>query len=1032
MPPRRARRALPLLALLLGLVPSTAHGQGLPLRCYGVREGLAHSRVTAILQDAAGYLWIGTWEGASRFDGYGFAEFGRQEGLAAPIVSAVAQDPRGDLWFASRGEGLIRLPGRPDEAAPRTGSPERFDLSSPTRLPGAGRVDALVFSTRGVLWAVTEAGIFRGVPGAHGRPHFTLVLRRDPADVPWRGALRDPAGRVWLGAGSELVEGTDRGLVRHGRPPGGRSGIVALAEGSGGRILAATASALFELTPPAPGRDGRNGGSWRPIPLELGSARPVETLSHGPGDALWIGTRHGLVRWAQGRRELFSTAQRLPDDEILALAPDRDGNLWIGTAAAGICRLSPESLRSFNWQEGLPDPDVRKVVEDRAGRVYASTAQGGIVSVAGDAISPVPGTRTPPFDTIGRRILQDRTGDWWLGTDEGIYRIRGPALELSRAERLGGDDGLPDDAVAAFPGLFEDPGGALWIALRDGRVFRRPRRPAGASLFDERFDPVPPEEVPAGLQALAADRTGGLWLAGAGGLVRRAPDGSSSRLAPGPGLPETRARSLFADARGRLWIALAARGLSRTDDPGAAAPAFSHLSTADGLASDVVGAVCADRFGRLYLGSGRGLDRLDPASGRLRHFTLEDGLAGDFVNDLLCDRRGDVWVATATGLSRLSPDPPHPPPPPPPVYLTRVRIAGDELPLPATGVRRLAGLTLPASRNQVELDFVGLSFAGDAPPRYQYRLDGARGSWSLPSERRTVDYAHLEPGTYRFLVRAVNPDGVASREPAELSFNVLPPFWRRGWFLALMAATVAAAGFWLHRVRQERAVALERIRRQIATDLHDDIGAGLSQIAILSEVTRRAPAAETGRGLGEIAELARGLRESMADIVWAVDPRRDWLANLVSRMRQVAFDLLEGEGMRVDFQAPDEELIEHVGLGPDQRRHILLLFKEAVHNIVRHARASRAVLRVELADGHLLLTIEDDGRGFDPAGRFEGHGLADMQHRAEALGGTLEILSTPGRTRLSLAVPIRRRAFPRPFMRLPWPGRARTVGPGEK
>ena len=199
----------------------------------------------------------------------------------------------------------------------------------------------------------------------------------------------------------------------------------------------------------------------------------------------------------------------------------------------------------------------------------------------------------------------------------------------------------------------------------------------------------------------------------------------------------------------------------------------------------------------------------------------------------------------------------------------------------------------------------------------------------------------------------------------------------------------------VHAYRVRQVLAIERIRRQVAIDLHDDVGSGLSQVAILSEVARRDAAPGAAALMTETAGLARAMRESLSDIVWAVDPRKDKLADLVRRMRQVAFNALEADGCQVEFHAPGDDRIERVGLAPDRRRHLLLIFKEAVTNIVRHAHASRVAIDLTLHSGAISLAIHDDGRGFDPGRRFDGHGLHSMERRAAELGAQLSIESTP-------------------------------------
>jgi signal transduction histidine kinase len=227
-----------------------------------------------------------------------------------------------------------------------------------------------------------------------------------------------------------------------------------------------------------------------------------------------------------------------------------------------------------------------------------------------------------------------------------------------------------------------------------------------------------------------------------------------------------------------------------------------------------------------------------------------------------------------------------------------------------------------------------------------------------------------------------------------VAFHLPAPLWQRPWFVALLAGTLSGLAWNAWRVRRRRTRALAAIRTRIARDLHDEVGSNLAQIAVLAEVARREPPGPVDR-LGEIAELARGTRSSMADLVWAIDPRRDTLLELVQRMRAVTSNLLDGGAVELELRVPPEHELDGLALAPDQRRHLLLFFKEALHNVERHAAARHVEVELACAPRRLTLCVRDDGRGFDPAQATTGQGLASLRARARELGATLRIESSP-------------------------------------
>jgi signal transduction histidine kinase len=352
------------------------------------------------------------------------------------------------------------------------------------------------------------------------------------------------------------------------------------------------------------------------------------------------------------------------------------------------------------------------------------------------------------------------------------------------------------------------------------------------------------------------------------------------------------------------------------------------------------------------------------------------------------------------------------------VLITALRVAGLPRGVSAVGENEMALPDLPANENQLQVNFIGLNFTSGNVLRYQYKLEGADTDWSAPGEQREVNYANLAPGRYVFLVRAANSDGTLTAIPAKVAFTILRPIWQRWWFVSLIAIALTFAAYSLYRYRVSRILAFANMRTRIATDLHDDIGSGLSRMAILSEVVKRQlgdnGASQSTSLLTEIADSARTLVDAMRDIVWAIDPRRDDLSNVVFRARQFASDLLEPQKIRLDFQVPSE--LSRVTLDPEQRRQLFLIFKEAFNNVARHARCDSLSFRVVISRNRLEVEIKDDGYGFVPHGQTQeevrpgGLGLENMRTRAEKLGGQLTIDSSPGNgTRLKLLVPIKKR-----------------------
>jgi two-component sensor histidine kinase len=556
--------------------------------------------------------------------------------------------------------------------------------------------------------------------------------------------------------------------------------------------------------------------------------------------------------------------------------------------------------------------------------------------------------------------------------------------------------------------LFEDSGGRIWVSTTSAQTLGLARwDPVDQRLHDMAGTPGLPslkEELP---RAFAEDRAGNIWIGLTTGLARFA-DGAFTVFTAADGLPTGRIMNLYVDHSGRLWFTSDTAGLVHVDHAGDARPTFVSYSTAQGLASNSTEAIVEDANGYLYVGGGNGLDRFDPATLRVKHFTTADGLPAGLFRAAFRDRTGVLWFGMTGGLARLVPMLERPAVPPP-VVMIGVRVSGKPQPVSALGERDMSLPDIAPDQNQVQIDFVGLGFRSGDVLRYQYRLDGADPQWSAPGLQRTVTYASLAPGRYRFHVQAVNSEGVVSDHPASLGFTILHPFWLRWWFITLSALVVGLAIQTLYRYRVARLLEMANMRTRIATDLHDDIGANLTRIALLSEVAKQTPADGTsGDADGPLSSIARIARESvssMSDIVWAINPKRESLIDLTRRMRQHAEEVFTLRGIEMHFTAPGAA--DTLKLGVDVRRDLLLIFKEAINNAVRHSRCSRVDIDLRLSGLRLSLEVADNGAGFDASIEREGQGLVSMRRRALRLNGTLEISSDGGvGTRLTLNIPM--------------------------
>ena len=630
-------------------------------------------------------------------------------------------------------------------------------------------------------------------------------------------------------------------------------------------------------------------------------------------------SNRGLFLW-DGRLRRWTEENGLLDSSLTAVAEDRDGNVWLGTEGRGVMRVARHGFIGYTGHEGLANPQVLSIFEGGDGALYVHSGDTykhelWLHRFDGPRLTAVRPRLPPEIAYLGwsehQSAVLDRSGGWWIATGPGPpalsrrHALRGPRLGPARRDRGPGrarrqqrradlrrQPGRPLDRhqwreAAHLAGAFHR--GAALVRPR-GRLPRRERAlgPGGRPGRPDLDRPVPGRRAPAGPGATPPE------------------DARIERFGPEHGLPDAPVTDLHVDARGRLWIATEGDGLGRLDAPAARSPRFVRLTTLEGISSNEIRCLTEDRWGRIFAGGRRGIDRLDPETGQIDHFTTLDGLASNLVDTAGRDREGRLWFGTRRGLSQLLPvrEPISLVPSP---WITAVSVNGVPQRVSELGAPRVEGIEMEADRSRLEIEFLALSFAPGESLRYQVQMERFDRDWSQASATRSVVYAHLPAGRYRFLVRAVTlEDRAASVVPAEVLIVVRPPIWRRAWFLALVALALAAGIAALYRYRVSHLLALERMRTRIATDLHDDLGSSLSRISILSELARRRAEgdADGTRLVTDIGETAREMMDALGESIWAIDPRRDDLRSLATRIRRFAGDLLESRGVVWSLQAP--------------------------------------------------------------------------------------------------------------------------------
>ena len=994
--------------VLLFLLPLDLHAQVRVHRFsnIGVEQGLSHFRCYDLIQDHIGYLWVATKDGLNRYDGYHFNVFKHDESDSSSVsdnlITAVCEDSQGNIIVGTQAGVLQRFIRSTETFEPltkkmftrsNTPGPIRFIYKDPSGclwvgVPGNGLYEIRrqnessdnqsaeqqvihyvkndrslkslssnfvysVFMDRaGVMWACTDNGLDALPPGAaefkqykHSPNDLNTIVSNTVIS-----AFEDDVGVLWIG--------TDEGLDQMDQY---RTHVAHYRHSASDKT-----SLSQDFVTSICGQDKRY---------------------------LWVGTLGGLNKLDRltGEFERFLHDPRDPNslvnDYVVKILKDAEGNLWMATDRG----LSKNDPRTDQFGYYRIDPDifgpqsVTAILVDREGFLWLGTDYG--IRRVDRMLHPVLKPRSAQskgslYGSYIQSIIQDKTGVIWVGTNDG---------GLNRYNKDGTFDHYlwsttrASDAVLS---MCEDKDGDLWIGTTGEGLLRFNPEKKRFECFNH--DPRVPGSLSNNkVECVLIDRSNILWAGTGGGLDRL--DLSAMSNAPLSFVHFRHAGSLTesisndrvsALCEGREGLLVATNiGLDLLD---AQSNTFQHLLVNGQSFSGSILRIFEDDHGNLWLSTMQdGLYRLDPSTGELEQFDDEDGLQGKrFYYGAAKSKSGKLLFGGENGFNIFHPDSIRRSVDHPFTVLTGFKVY--DKPLNINTYAQEPTVDLNYDQNFFAFEFAALDLTSPSKNHYMYMLDGLDRDWVRVGTRRTASYTNIDPGRYSFRVRGSNRDGVWSDKELAIAVVVKPPYWATWWFRTLLAASVISFLAGLYRYRVNRLLEIQRLRSSIASDLHDDIGSSLGSIALASDMiqsSRRLPK-ETRDQLVEIGAAARSTAETLRNIVWVLSPSYDTVEKLVLKLKDEAAMMLRGIEYSFRFVPSEKDVF----LPMEIRRNIILVYKESLYNIARHANATLVDISIEAEQHQVHLRIADNGKGFDKLAKYNGNGMKNLVNRGEKLG----------------------------------------------
>lgn len=933
---------------------------GVNLVHYTTKNGLINNTVVRIYENSKKCLWLGTYGGISVFDGNNFNNIDLLPAFRDKAINSITEDRQGNMWVGTN-HGLVKLNGN-----------KLTFYTTKEGLP-SDSILACIEDYKGRLWI----GTFNGLVSFDGK-EFTHFTQQDGLPYNYVFALmEDNKHNIWISNGNGISE--KYGLTKF--------------DG-------------YSFT----SYDKANGISSNNIWSMLQDRR----------GNIWLGTTLGGLNRFDGKNfAQYNLGQGISNNKIRQIIQDKTGCIWFATDGGGVNKLNTESFSTLPGNDVIIHNRVRPIIKDKNGNTWFGTESAGFGKYDVNATSGYNTgfdyyTRDNFMDqneqrsifTGQRALYADRHNNIWIGTNEsGLYKYDGNNLwQFTKNEGLSGMSILC---------ILQDKSGKLWVGTKENGITCI----SGNTItqFTEKHG-LPDKTILAVLE----DKKKNLWFCTNGGGIFKYDGANITIYSEKEGLFSNIITSIIEDKDGSLWLGTQGAGVCRFDGT-----QFTYYTEKEGLSNNNVWSLIKDSTGRIWAGTDNGLNCFSWEGNKfiIYNYGLQDGLkALDFnLNGVSTDNNNRLWWSTGKNILIKNLRDTIPVNHASPVRLSYIEINDryfDFRNLPDSMKKKIRldavmpfsncpqNIALTYDQNFLRFHFYATDWAAPNKIKYSYRMKGISNSWSRAAASGIADYRNLSYGDYTFEVRAIGQSQVWSK-PLSYTFTILPAWWQTGWFKLMLIVTGLVLLFFIvrfiynYQLRKQKAtlekqLAIQYERQRISAEMHDDIGAGLSGIRLLTELTKhKLKDEQAAKEVNRIYDSVGDISAKMKEVIWSLDSDNDSLESLLSYLQKQARAWLEHYPCQLHITTP--ELIPNATINGEARRNIYLLAKEAVHNIIKHSGADKVNIDMKYINSRIHLTISDNGKGFNTAvANGTGNGMKNMKQRIAHLQGRLDIENNNG------------------------------------
>ena len=984
-----------------------------------VQSGLTQNIVYHFLQDSRGYMWIGTHNGITLYDGNRALNFLHNplvaNSIAGTFITSILEDSSAQIWIGNE-NGIDRF-NRSSFSFSHFGVDREGGKKENTYCVALGFVssDELWFldtKTRAVRSLNANSGITSFVAGFNASHALLYKNEADKSVHIWSAYDKGTIHQVYRDNKLDKEETFFDG--KNKRPSEPELVVIHVLQQNDSTVWLSTNKGLVKLNPLLKKYSIFNtwqGQIVRELRYTVISGNGRLFAGTGP-DGIYVfdtKTNHFINNYRNDKFDPYTICS----DNIVSLYLDKTGNLWCGSYGSGLSYTNTSSS-FFSTHISKKDVEARNgnnyislLGSDLKGNLWCTFQN--LIGIAWlDQNFNIRQYRTP-FAENGTlynqpiyKLLFETNDEAWMATNKGLF------LFNVRTNKM---------RSVPYELLSEEVQGSIWIKdiirLQDGSILFSTYNGLYHMIYKAGKAEIKPINflqpgVYNGFGKLAQDKQGLIYVTSLSDFIY------ILRPLSGPFqfelvrtidfMPDVNQFFNY-DSDSLMYIA--------SND------GLYHINTQNLLLQKVklderIPFISISSFFRqdekLWLFGEKGLYCYDKKKNESRTFTMEDGLpSNEFALTAMVYNNGGRCVAgTSNGLVSFSPADVRFLTNAPGVQVTAFYI-NDVRDTINANPDEINNIRLSSRQNTFSIDFSSVSFFHNEECSFEYKLENHDDNWVKSSATRYTRYSKISPGKYLFRLRVLDNQGKANPHEKTLEIEIAKSFWQTNFFKISMLVLILVAGWiflkWYSNEKMkkqkremEKLQAIEKERTRIATDMHDDLGAGLSRIRFLSETIgiKKQKLEPFDDDISKIREYSHEMIDKMGEIVWALNEKNDTLSDLLAYTRAYAVEYLMQNGIACTVQAPDH--FPSTFVSGEFRRNIYLTVKEALHNIVKHAQASSVIIKINV-DHQLQIEIHDNGTGFDPNRiRAFSNGLTNMEARIKNIKGKFGIENGSGTT----------------------------------